>query len=162
MTYPAPTTIDRCSAAQLKTLLALAAGQTGAETSLPARVINYDALVRSLTEACEGAEGSGDVLLDTTCDAQTPLEPLQGIKELAKTLLADATTEAQGTAATCLYHLALAAAFVHHGVNISSRGLETRLGLYEDLATALGDTPPGKVFRDAVDRLLAQEEENFR
>lgn len=162
MTHPATTTIDRCTPAQLKTLLALAAGQSGQEMSLPARIINYDALVGSLTEACEGAEGSGEVLLATTCDAQTPLETLQGIKELAKTLLADATTEAQRTAATCLYHLALAAAFARHGVNISSRALETRLALYEDLATALGDTPPGDVFRDAIDRLVAQEEEKIR
>jgi uncharacterized protein (DUF2336 family) len=95
------------------------------------------------------------VLLATTCDAQTPLETLRGIKELAKTLLADATTEAHRTATVCLYHLTLAAAFARHGVNISSRPLETRLALYEDLATALGDGPPGRLFQEAIDRLLS-------
>src|SRR5438105_7601392 len=121
MTHPTTTSMERYTPAQLKTLLALAAKPSGQEVSLPARIANCDVLLRMLTEACEGTEGSGEVLLATTCDAQTPLETLRGIKELAKTLLAEATTEAQRTAATCLYHLALAAAFAHHGVNISTR-----------------------------------------
>jgi hypothetical protein len=126
-------------------------------------VANRDELLRLLTEVCAGPEGAGEVFLATTCDAQTPLETLRGIKELAKTLLAEATSEAHRSATTFLYHLALAAAYAHHGVNISTRALEARLALYEDLATALGDDPPGTVFRQAVDRLLSQEEaENFR
>ena len=158
MTNPATTTIDRCTPSQLKALLALAAERSGHDTSLPARVANRDELLRLLTEACDGAEESGEVLLATTCDEHTPLEALRGIKEMAKTLLAEAATEAHRTAATCLYHLALAAAFARYGVNISTRVLETRLALYEDLATALGDSLPGKVFREAIDRLLSQEE----
>lgn len=160
MAQPATTTIDRCTPSQLQALLTLAAGPPGDGTSLPARLANRDELQRRLTETCAGTAESGAALLATTCDVQTSLETLREIKERAKTLLVDAATDAQRAAATCLYHLACGAAWARHGVNISTRAPGTHLALYEDLATALGDTPPGHVFREAIDRLVAQDDEN--
>jgi hypothetical protein len=79
---------------------------------------------------------------------------LRDIKELAKELSSGAKTEAQRSAAGLIYHAAVAAALVHHGVNISGRPPESRLGLYEDLATAFVADSLGPVFRLAIDRIL--------
>jgi hypothetical protein len=81
---------------------------------------------------------TGDGLLAATCNEHTPLNTLQEIKELAKTLLIDAGPAAHQAAAICLYHLACSATIARYGVNISSRAAQTHLALYEDLATVLG------------------------
>jgi hypothetical protein len=83
----------------LKALLELAAGPAG-QAPLPARIASREELRVLLTEVCEGTAGAGDVLLATASDAQTPLEALRGVKELAKTLQASAPTEAHRTATT--------------------------------------------------------------
>ena len=122
---------------------------------LSATVANSADLLRLLTELCSEIEQSGEVLLSTICALETPLLRLQEIKELAKTLLVDAQTEAYRAATILLYHLAVAAAFGRYGVNISSRSLDARLALYEDLATALGSDQLGNVFRRFIDRVFS-------
>jgi hypothetical protein len=57
-------------------------------------------------------------------------------------------------AATLLYHAAIAAAYAQHGVNVSSRPIETRRDLYEDLGNAFTGAMLGDVFRQAVDRAI--------
>jgi hypothetical protein len=146
--------VDQCTPSQLKTLLGLAAGAPGEGAGLLAQAADPGRLAEVLAELCGSEAGAGDVLVETVCGPRAPLEALGGVKELAKKLLGEATTEAQRNAATVLYHGAVAAAFGRHGVNISTRPVEARLGLYEDLATALGPHPLGEVFREAVDRAL--------
>ena len=146
--------LDRCPPSGLKVLLSLAAGQSGDSGSLPSAVRDRAELVRLLTEMCAGStEESGEVLLSTVTSRETPLQTLQGTKEMAKALMADAATEAHRAAATFLYHAAVAAA-LRFGVNISTIPAESRVPLYEDLAGALGADPLGAVFRDAADRLV--------
>jgi hypothetical protein len=113
--------------------------------------------IRSLLSELCGEEQSGDLFFFGLADSQTPLEVLRGTKEQAKTLLRKATTDQQRNAASFLYHAAVAAAYARHGVNISSRALHGRWGLYEDLATALATHPLGGVFRAAVERGVALE-----
>jgi hypothetical protein len=138
----------------LKTLLLLAAGKSESHNSVPSVVRNRSELNRLLTDLCPGTKSSGDILLNTVTAHQTPLEILQGTKEMSKTLMADAATEAHRSAATLLYHAAVAAALARFNVNISSVSPESRVSLYEDLASALGADPLGDVFRMAAARLM--------
>ena len=144
--------IDRCTPSQLKALLSLASRPQGEPTSLFAQAANPAELSRLLTELCQGQAESGELLLHTVCAEETPIEALRGIKELAKNLLVDARTEAHRNAATLLYHAAVAAAFGHHGADISTRPIRARWTLYEDLAATLAGDPFGQVFRQAVER----------
>ena len=146
--------IDRCTPSQLKALLALASRPQGEPTSLSAQAANPAELGRLLTELCQGQAESGELLLNAVCEAETPVEALRGIKELAKNLLVDARTEAHRNAATFLYHAAVAAAFGRYGVDISTRPISARWTLYEDLAATLAGHPLGEVFQQAVDRAM--------
>ena len=144
--------VDRCTPSQLKALLSLASRPQREPTSLPAQAANPREISRLLTELCQGQPESGELLLATVCEEETPIAALRGIKELAKQLSAEAKTEAQRQAATVLYHAAVAAAFGRHGVDISSRPLSSRSTLYEDLAALLAGHSLGAVFRQAVER----------
>lgn len=158
MPTPSSSIVDQCTPSQLKALLGLAAGPPGEGAGLLAQAANPGRLAELLGELCGGGAGSGHLMVETVCAPRTPIEALHGVKELAKKLLAEATTEAQRNAATVLYHGAVAAAFGRHGVNISTRPVEARLGLYEDLATALAAHALGEVFCGAVDRALKLED----
>jgi hypothetical protein len=151
MSKPSSTLIDRCTPTQLKALLTLAAGAVGEGRSLPAQVARIQEVRQLLTELCKDEPNSGAVLLATAAAPETPVETLRGIKEYAKQLLGRAQTESHRNAATLLYHVAVAAAFARHGVNISTRSTSARWPLYEDLATALAGDPLGEVFRRAAD-----------
>lgn len=144
--------IDHCSPSQLKALLSLASRPLGGPAALSSQTVNPEELSRLLTELCQGQAESGELLLTTVCEEETPIEALRGIKELAKQLSAEAKTEAQRQAATVLYHAAVAAAFGRRGADISSRPLSSRSTLYEDLAAMLAGHPLGAVFRQAVER----------
>ena len=152
------TPAERWQTSQLRELLTLATDKPEGQGSLPASVKNREEFVRMLTELCEESEESGEILLSTVCSRETPVEALTGIKELAKTLLANASTDAHRAAATFLYHLAIAAALGRYGMNVSTVTPDSRLALYEDLASALAGDPLGEVFREAVDRVLGTDE----
>jgi hypothetical protein len=122
--------------------------------SLPAVVKDRAELNRLLTELCAGTKESGEVLLGTVASRETPIEILQGTKEMAKALMAEASSDAHRAAATLLYHAAIAAAFARFGANISSVASESRVALYEDLSSAFGADPLGDLFREAADRLV--------
>lgn len=141
--------LDRVSPAQIKSLLDLAT-RSEANSPLPTQAADAPGLRRLLAELCHGHGQSSDLVLDTVCDPETPLEVLRGVKELAKKLVSAATTDPQRHAATILYHAAIASAVAHHGTNISSRPLAARLDLYEHLAERLAEEPLGRVFLVAV------------
>ncbi|MCI0490703.1 MAG: hypothetical protein L0229_29265 [Blastocatellia bacterium] len=157
MSKPSSVRIEQCTQAQLKELLSLAAGQPGRNVSMPIGMADREELYRLLAELCGGEEGSGELLLTTICAEEAPVEALRGIKELAKKLSADARTEAHRNAAILVYHAAIAAAFGRHGINLSSRPIDARCSLYEDLATAFAEDPLGDVFREAADRAMNLE-----
>ena len=150
------TTIEHSATRQLKALLALAHAPRAQSALLPSELADSAGLARHLTALSQGSEQSGEALLSTLCNRQTPLAALQGIKELAKTLAEKAGSEVERGAATLLYHAAVAAAFGHHGHNISSRSGGARLELYDDLAALMAGDPLGRVFQEAADRLEVQ------
>lgn len=151
MEKPTSISLERCNVTQLKTLLGLATIPERAGESLPTQIAQNIRLSALLTELCHNEGQSGDLLLTTVCDAGTSLEVLRGIKELAKRLLAEAPTDAHRDAATVLYHAAIAAGVAHHGINMSSRPLDARIPLYEDLAATLAGERLGLIFRAAVE-----------
>ncbi len=150
MERPTGISLERLNVTQLKTLLGLATIPERAGESL--QVAESARLSALLTELCHNEGRSGDLLLTTVCDPATALEVLRGIKELAKRLLAEAPTDAHRNAATVLYHAAIAAGVAHHGTNMSSRPLDARLPLYEDLAATLAGERLGLIFHAAVER----------
>lgn len=139
-------TLDNCSPDQLKALLSLALEKRANETSLPLDIATPAEIESSLAELCENQAQSGELLLTSAADAATPLDALRGIKDLAKSFLPRAENQAQSAAARLLYHAAIAAALAHHGVNISSRPIESRRSLYGDLAIVLDRGTLGEVF----------------
>jgi len=148
--------LDRVAPSQLKTLLGLATRTEAGSGPLAAQAADAAGLRRLLTELCRGQGESGEILLETVCDPETPVEVLRGVKELAKKLVAAAATEAQRNAATILYHAAIAGGVAYHGVDLSSRPVATRLALYDELAVALAGDPLGGVFLAVVEAVGVQ------
>jgi hypothetical protein len=144
--------LDGCSVHKLKALLGLGERPQHAGGTLPTRDAEATELARLLGDLCQGRGRSGDLLLASVCDAETTVDVLRGIKELAKELRSGAPSDAHRHAATVLYHAAIAAGVAHHGMNISSRAFEARVPLYEDLAAALAGEPLGALFRTALER----------
>lgn len=147
--------IDRCGSAQLKALLSLADDRQG-ERPLAAEIGGEGELRRRLEEILRREAGGGDATLDAIASKETPLETLRGLKGSAKGLISRARSADDRNAGTLLYHAIIAAAFAHHGVNISSRDLDGRMAMYEDLSALLAVDPLGAVFRAAVDRHYRQ------
>jgi hypothetical protein len=153
-TKPPTASLDQCTPTQLKTLLDLGTRSTSAGDALVRDAEDPCRLERTLTELCAGRAESGALLLETVADPATPVDVLRGIKELAKQLGQGTTSEAHRSAATLLYHAAVAAAAARHDAALSSTPLAERLDLYGELAVVLRDTPLGTVFREAVEHDL--------
>jgi hypothetical protein len=141
--------LDRLSPARVRTLLDLAAGPADM-TGLAAQAGDPPVLRRLLSELCEGEAQSAEFVLATLCTKETPLAVLRDIKGLAKQLVGVAASRAHRDAATVLYHAAIAAGVAHHATNLSSRPLEPRAPLYEELAVALAADPLGGLFAEAA------------
>ena len=90
--------------------------------------------------------------LGTLLDAATPVRELCRIKELAKSLIRQAPNRQCRNDATLLYHLAVAAAFVHHDTAISARPSRKQLPLYDMFADTWDGHPIGLLFREAAAR----------
>jgi len=96
-------------------------------------------------------------LLETAIDSATPVPELTRIKEQAKTYLSQAQDRRHREAATLLYHVAVAAAFVHHSALISGRPMRKQEALYRTFADAWDGRPLGRIFREAVARVAAAD-----
>jgi hypothetical protein len=153
MTKITTTTIERSSDWQLKALLALARDGAQKGSFLPGELVRSADLARHLSVLCGDSIQSSEALVSALSNRQTPLPVLQGIKDLAKTLDAKATTEIEHAASTLLYHAAIAAALGRHRQNISSRPGVARYALYEDLGLLLVGSQLGDVFLDAAEAL---------
>ena len=143
--------LDQCSISQLEALLSLAVEPNENPMSLPAEAGSTAKLRRLLSELFTDEDQSGELLLDMASAPDSKLEAIQELKEIGKRLVTDAPTEAHRNAARVLYHAAIAAAYAHHGVNLSSHPIRARLLLYEEFAALLAGEPLGTVFRAAVE-----------
>lgn len=149
--------LDQCNAAQLKALLSLAAEPGREVSSLPRIAARFNELQSQLRELVAGDGSVPSDLGEIICDPGTSLEAMDAAKEEAKRLRAKATSADLRDAATVIYHAAIAAAFAGEGVNLSTRAIEHRFGLYEDLAAAFAGHPLERIFRSAVDRMPLDE-----
>ena len=87
-------------------------------------------------------------------NAATSVTELSRMKELAKVLIRDAADDRRSReAATLLYHVAVAAALVHHDAAISGRPLRGHEPLYEMFAATWDGHPIGALFRQAAARV---------
>jgi hypothetical protein len=146
------TNIFTLSADRLRELLALAVDRPSEYASLLARAKQVDGLEVVLADAL----GTADVATQMLTDLRTPgtaIETLLAIRDRAKALINGEIENAGREAATLVYHAATAAAIGRHGINLSSVPPESRLPLYEDLATVLANDPLAAVFREAADHV---------
>jgi hypothetical protein len=91
-------------------------------------------------------------LVDKAANETTTVQELAGIKEQAKAFLKEAADRRHRDAATLVYHLAVAAAFVRHDAAISGRPIQKQQKLYEQFAATWADHPIGQLFREAARR----------
>jgi hypothetical protein len=92
-------------------------------------------------------------LLDKAAKETTTVQELAGIKEQAKGFLNEAPNRRHRDAATLLYHVAVAAAFVRHGAAISGRPMHKQQQTYEKFAETWAGHPIGQLFREAALRV---------
>ena len=92
-------------------------------------------------------------LLETAAHEATSVQELTRIKDSAKVLMKQAEEGPQREAAQLLYHLAVAAAFVRHGAEISGRPMRKQQLLYERFAARWAGHTIGEVFREAATRV---------
>src|SRR4029077_18370708 len=96
-------------------------------------------------------------LLDKAANERTTVQELAGIKEQAKGFLREAADSRHRDAATLLYHVTVAAAFVRHGAAISGRPIHKQLKLYEKFAATWEGHPLGQLFRAATRRVAGTD-----
>ena len=92
-------------------------------------------------------------VLDKAANETTTVQELAGIKEQAKGYLREAADRRHRDAATLLYHVAVAAAFVRHGAAISGRPMRKQQKLYDTFAVTWAGHPIGQLFREAARRV---------
>ena len=92
-------------------------------------------------------------LLETATKETTPVPELVHIKEQAKVLIEKAADPRHRDGATLLYHAVVAAAFVHHGAEISGRPMYKQKAIYERFAEKFAEQPLGRLFSEAVARV---------
>jgi hypothetical protein len=92
-------------------------------------------------------------LIATATDETTPVAELTQLKDTAKGLMRTADDAPHREAAQLLYHLAVVAAFVRHGAEISGRPMHKQQMVYERFAAAWAGQPIGELFREAVSRI---------
>jgi len=143
--------LDSLTGNQLKTLLMVAADPEAAADTAAANAAGVERLLAEMS----GTRDTADLLANAANDT-TSVEELIRIKELAKTWAGEAADHSHREAARLLYHLAVAAAFVHHGAAISGRPLPRQQKLYEAFADAWVGHPAGHVFREAAARLTRE------
>jgi len=92
-------------------------------------------------------------LLEVAAQPTTAVAELTRIKERAKVLIGEAADSRHRDRATLLYHAAVAAAFVHHGAEISGRPMHKQQAVYERFADKLAGQGLGQIFREAALRV---------
>lgn len=143
--------LESLTGAQVKALLRVASGVQRAGAAAPdSQAADTTRLIADLGRA---AGESDPGLLDRAARETTPVAELTRIKDRAKALVKAADDLPHREAAQLLYHVAVAAAFVHHGVAISSRPAHKQHALYERFAASWGEHRIGRLFREAAARV---------
>lgn len=127
---------------QIRRLLALATASSAALTD-PETVDEADSL---LAELLATTNRPVERLFDMACADGTPLMRLRSLKDLAKELTVAAQDPSHREAATLLYHLVVAAAYLRFSVNISSRPLAERESIYQYYAALHSGSGIGDIF----------------
>jgi len=96
-------------------------------------------------------------LLDKAVKDTTTVQELASIKDRAKGFLEEAADKRHHDAATLLYHVSVAAAFVRHGAAISGRPMRKQQALYEQFAATWAGHPIGELFREAARRVAGTD-----
>ena len=155
MVHSDDVSLDHLTRGQLAALLELAEDAARSHSSLPELVTRIpDMLSRLAILHIEDGRDGESVLADLLWPA-TGLDSIRHAKELIKRGAQSAAEEGSRACWTLLYHVAIAAAYARHGVNISSHSIESRLGLYEDIAATTPNTEIGQAFRAALERARA-------
>ncbi len=145
--------IAECSNEQLSLLLSLAAKPERPADPLSPAPPEGEALPEALRSAINASPPRAESALQELLEVGTPLSRIQEIKRTAKQRYSITSDGHERGGAALLYHASIAAAYVRHGVVISSRPIASRSGLYEDLAAALGPVSLGLLFRRAAERI---------
>jgi hypothetical protein len=139
------------SESQVKALL-IVASESGSQSPLPS-IANLSNVERLLTDMSRTADDSHANVLETATKPTTSVQELTRIKGLAKALMKKADDNQHLEAARLLYHVSVAAAFVHHDVAISGRPMQKQQFQYERLAETWSGHPVGRLFREAAARV---------
>ena len=139
------------SESQVKALL-IVASESGSQSPLPS-IANVSKVERLLTEMSRTRDDSHANVLETATKQTTSVQELTRIKGLAKALMKAADDSQHLEAARLLYHVSVAAAFVHHDVAISGRPMHKQQFQYERLAETWSGHPIGQLFREAAARV---------
>jgi hypothetical protein len=105
-----------------------------------------------LDEMTRAHSGSNAGLLGKASNESTDVAELIRIKDLAKALITESGDSRQREAARLLYHVAVAAALVHHDQSISGRPLQKQQTLFDKLAVAWAGHSIGRLFGEAAAR----------
>jgi len=139
------------SESQVKALL-IVASESGSQSPLPS-VANLPNVERLLTDMSRTPDDSHANVLETATKPTTSVQELTRIKGLAKALMTAADDSQHLEAARLLYHVSVAAAFVHHDAAISGRPMHKQRFQYERLAETWSGHPIGQLFREAAARV---------
>jgi len=130
---------------QVKDLLSLAQSPTAATS-----VEEAERLLADLSHA-HGA--SHPALLERAADPAATVDELTRLKDLAKVLIRVAPDGSAREAARLLYHSSVAAAYVHHGAEISGRSMRKQQEVYERMAAQWTGHAIGDLFAEAASRV---------
>jgi hypothetical protein len=130
---------------QVKELLSVAQSPSAAATVEEAE--------RLLADLCHAHGASHPALLEKAADPATAVVELTRLKDLAKALIKIAPDGSAREAARLLYHSSVAAAYVHHGAEISGRPMRKQQEVYERMAAQWTGHAIGDLFADAAARV---------
>ncbi len=142
--------LESLTGSQVKALLVVASESREPSAEALNRGATEDEAL--LDEMCRAHAGSNTGLLDKASNEATDVAELMRIKTLAKELIKEAGDSRQREAARLLYHVAIAAAFVHHGQSISGRPVEKQQLLFDRLAVTWAGHTIGRLFGEAAAR----------
>jgi hypothetical protein len=142
--------LESLTGTQMKALLVVASESR--QSSAEALKKGADADQALLDEMTRAHAGSNAGLLEKASNEATDVAELIRIKDLAKDLIKESDDSRQREAARLLYHVAVAAAVVHHAESISGRSRQKQQLLFEKLAAAWAGHTIGQLFADASER----------
>jgi hypothetical protein len=142
--------LESLSGSQVKALLMVASeSREPSVEALKKGAAEDEALLDEMSRAHAGSNAG---LLDKASNESTDVAELTRIKNLAKELIKEAGDSRQREAARLLYHVAVAAAFVHHARSISGRPVEKQQLLFDRLAVTWAGHTIGRLFTEAAAR----------